>query len=148
MVSSICAFETEKIKQMKKLLLIILLIPVILVLVSLSFYLINDIIKASNRINIEDKFFIEYVESSSSIALRDENVVFLRTVEEAYWNSSFLKVKGEEGCYLIEFAVTKYPEDMISINCDQLSRNLHGKINSYKSLCRFWVASMCFLSFI
>jgi len=46
---------------------------------------------------------------------------------EAYWNNDSLVVSGDKGCFIIEFGITKYNDEMVEIYCRPLSEVLKNK---------------------
>ena len=87
-------------------------------------FTVMTLVSSSNSVKINDEFKIEYLEMFSSISLHNEHQGFVGNVTEAYWNNDSLVVSGETGCFLIEFGKTKYNDEMIRIECGNLSHKL------------------------
>jgi hypothetical protein len=90
----------------------------------------------NDAITISNGFSIEYVEGFSNNFKTKcllNNVVFVRNVQEAHWNSNVLYVIGENGCFLIDLKSTEYPEDMALIPCDDFKNIIlaNGEIHHY-----------------
>lgn len=109
---------------MKKFLLIAF---VVIIVIPILLYGIGDLIRIWNRVHVKDEFYIEYLEMHSSVSLWNGTQGFVGDVSEAYWNNDSLVVSGKKGCFLIEFGKTKYNDEMIKINCEQINTMLKQK---------------------
>jgi len=85
------------------------------------------IISCKKSININSEFTIEYMEMFSSISLHNGKQGFVGNVNEAYWNKDTLVVSGSKGCFMILLEKTRYNDEMIKIECDNLSKKLKNK---------------------
>jgi len=73
---------------------------------------------------VKDEFYIEYLEMYASVSLWNGTQGFVGNVSEAYWNNDSLVVSGDKGCFIIEFGITKYNDEMVEIYCRPLSEVL------------------------
>jgi len=103
----------------------------------LIIFIALTLISCSNSIRVNDEFTIEYMEMYSSISLRNKNQGFVSNIKEAYWNSDSLVASGDNGCFLIIFGKTKYNDEMIRVDCDNLNERLKiSPIYQYKQQTR------------
>ncbi|WP_207532951.1 hypothetical protein [Desertivirga arenae] len=74
-----------------------------------------------NSVRVNDQFSIGYLEMYNSISLSNDDQGFVSNVSEAYWNSDSLVLPGDGGCYLLKLKTIKYNDEMIRIECGNLS---------------------------
>jgi len=97
------------------------------------YYGVSEIIRTWDRVHIKDDFYIEYLDSHSSMSLCNSNQCFVGNVFLAFWNEDSLIVESNNGCYLIILGKTKYRDERIPIDCPVLSSDLKNPpTNSFR----------------